>query len=175
MRKYKNISSDGTVKYLRTRIGDTFESLCALAGYSPDKVVYATEYADGSTGVFIQCDSALNVPNLWKYQALKVDKDGNNKKIKYYQLSSDNTDLPYTCTAWEEGVIVERYVAEDPILTGNPEVEGFDASLQEKLTAFATTHGLDLPDHDMSDPKLFCVSVNYDGDTPTNIDYHITL
>ena len=174
MRKYINKSSDGTVKYLRSRMGDTFESLCATAGYSPDKVVYATEYPDGGVAVYIQCDGALNVPNLWQYQALKVDKDG-NKKIKYYQLSSDNTDLPYTSTGWEEGVIVERYIVEEPTYTGNPDIEGLDADLQEKVTAFATTHGLDLPDHDMSDPKLFCVSVNYDGDTPTNIDFHIKL
>ena len=171
MRKYKNISSDGTVKYIRSRIGSTFESLCALAEYDPAKVVYATEYADGSTGVYIACDGALNVPNLWKYQALKIDKDG-NKQIKYYQLSSDNTDLPFVATGWENGVIVERYIAQYP---DPPSLSGLDTDLQEKLTAFATTHGLDLPDHDMSDPKLFCVSVNYDGDTPTNIDFHIKL
>ena len=170
MRKYKNISSDGTVKYIRSRIGDTFEALCTQAGWNPKKVFYATEYADGGVGVYINCDGALNVPNLWDKQALKIDKDG-NKQIKYYQLSSDNTDLPFIATGWENGVIVERYIAQYP----DPPLSGLDTDLQEKLTEFSNTHGVSLPDHDMSDPKLFCVSVNYDGDTPTNIDFHIKL
>ena len=171
MRKYKNISSDGTVKYIRSRIGDTFEALCTQAGWNPKKVTYATEYADGGVGVYIPYDGGLEgVPNLWEKQALKIDKDG-NKQIKYYQLSSDNTDLPFIATGWENGVIVERYIAQYP----DPPLSGLDTDLQEKLTEFSNTHGVSLPDHDMSDPKLFCVSVNYDGDTPTNIDFHINL
>jgi len=172
MRKYKNISSDGTIKYIRARTGEVFKSLCETAEWDPKKVTYATEYADGGVGVYIPYDGGLEgVPNLWEKQALKIDKDG-NKQIKYYQLSSDNTDLPFIATGWENGVIVERYWAKNP---DPPGMEGLDEDLQEKLTAFVTTHGLDLPDHDMSDPKLFCVSVNYDGDTPTNIDFHISL
>ena len=50
-----------------------------------------------------------------------------------------------------------------------------DKTLKEELLAFVANHNLSLPDHDIDDPRMDKIGVEYatDGTTPTTIQYFI--
>ena len=50
-----------------------------------------------------------------------------------------------------------------------------DTTLKDELLTFVNTHNLSLPDHDIDDPRIHQIGVEYatDGTTPTTIQYFI--
>lgn len=172
MYKYKIVDSTGDSKLLFTDVlYDEYKDLCDKAGYPTNKVSYVSRYSNGDIGMLVAYDGTQSFEDVWVKQTDKVSAEGVQKPTKYYQTTSDNTDLPYNGTGWENGVITERYVFKE--IVGDELVPLDGITFKDELTDFANTHSLALPPHDINDAKIFLVSVDYDGDTPTKINYHI--
>ena len=169
--KYKIVDSLGSTKYLFTNVlYEEYKDLCDRAGYATNQTSYVTEYPDGSIGLLVAYDGTQSIENVWIKQTDKIALDG-SKVTKYYQTTADNTDLPYNGTGWENGVITERYIFKDIVGDELIPLEGI--TFKQELTTFAEQNNIDLPPHDINDSKIFQVSVDYDGETPIKINYHI--
>ena len=179
----KIINSDNTERYIYGVHDAEYTELCTKVGYTgvnPDDPTTGvepntmTEYSDGTVGALVNNDGKLNISNLWRRQTTKIAENGAITK-QYYQMESDNTDLPFTLTSYDGiGQIIERIVTGSINVsekTVSPLQDGIE--FQAELTSFAATHSLQLPTHDMNDTKIGMVSVDYDGSTPTNIAYHL--
>lgn len=118
------------------------------------------------------CDNQLDIPNLWVKQTDKV-KNGVKTSTKYYQTVSDNKELPFSGNGYENGKITERYIYKEIVDDKIIQLEGID--FMSDLKAYASKYSLELPNYDPTDIRIFSVSVDFDGDTPLNIDYHINL
>jgi hypothetical protein len=181
--KCKFISSDNTERILYGMNESEYTELCDKVGYtgisSTDPTTISepkgiSEYPDGTIGAWVDNDGKLSIASLWSKQETKIAENGAITK-EYYQMKSDNTDLPFTLTCYDgTGQITGRIVTDSVNLSEKiiiPLAEGIE--FQAQLTAFASTHSLQLPSHDMSDTKISAVLINYDGSTPTNISYRL--
>jgi len=177
----KVISSDNTERYIYGVHDSEYTELCDKVGYTglnPKDVstgaepYLMSEFPDGTVSALVDNDYKMVIGNLWSKQETKIAENGAITK-QYYQMQSDSTALPFTMTGYDgTGSINERRVTA-PIEGGLvlPLENGID--FQSELTAFAATHSLQLPTHDINDTKIGIVSVDYNGSTPTNINYYI--
>lgn len=174
MYKYKIINSQGEEKLLFTDVlYDEYKDLCDKAGYDTNQVSYVSKYPNGDIGLLVAYDGSQVFSDVWTKQTDKATATGEKKPTKYYQTTSDNNDLPYNGTGWENGVITERYIFKE--IVGDELIPLDGVTFKDELNTFAKQHSINLPPYDINDSKIFLVSVDYDGETPTNINYHVNL
>ncbi len=107
--------------------------------------------------------------------------------IYYYSLEEKDTgDLPWECSAINSsGTMLSKYMlqgarnyedvtkARIDFIDINRERNG--KTLKQEITEFTATYNMTLPDHDIEDPRMYQIGVNYRGGRPMSITYFINI
>jgi hypothetical protein len=135
--------------------------------------------------VLVKTDNKISIPTPWLFM---WDKYYGGKKVDsiYYSFVSEKEtgELPWEGTAYNnKGRLISKYILQgyrDPGETHKHRIAQLDTTverggvtLKAEIINFANTYNLTLPNHDIEDPKIFQISVNYrdDGTTPVSITY----
>lgn len=133
--------------------------------------------------ILVRAEDSLSVPNPWIFRWDKYTGSTKTDSI-YYSFESElaTGDLPWEGKAYnKKGILLSKYLVQgyrDTDGTHKHRIDTLDMTrerggltLKKEVTNFANTHNLVLPDHDIDDPKIFQISVNYKGENPASITY----
>ena len=149
---------------------------------SVDRSLYTRE--EGLVNLKASLPSPLNSANLWH---LKWDKYKGSEKREsiYYDGDSAYGDLPFEYSSYNsKGTLVGRYIIQGErdaagankhaltLIDMNRKVRN-NTTLKDELLTFVDTYNLTLPDHDIDDPRIYQIGVNYKDDIPRSITYYV--
>ena len=182
--KYKLVCSNGKVNYyydpmfglekikelLATRTSITWNPSLS----NPYFIDLVADIDENNLYVQVPCDNKLSVKSPFPTQWDKY-RGGVKVGTIYYSEHTEYTtgELPWEGSGYsDKGRLNAKYVVNGPIMdNGKRDRSKFidmtrvrnGKTLKTELQEFATKYNIDLPDHDIDDPKILQIYVGYKG------------